>query len=445
MNLGGFLQNVGLQAGYNEIYGVQQGLQKSDLELKQLAVKQGQMQLLQQAQIMKSREAIAKEQQAQNAISQGKVQSPMAIAGQYDRFAQQALASGDYKGATEYQILATNSRQQAKDAQLYDQKQKQAVSEDAGKAALTLKTNPTEQNYASFVAAMTRAGHGGQLPATFGDFLKNPGAAASLDAASIMGESTKDVLNQQEKQREFELKQRDQQRQFQQRRADTQAQLSMVAAMHDQTMAMQRDSLKLRESRAEQASADRRARLQETKSSNQFNEEQKVITAAEGAAKPVIEQYRTVNSALTAAKSGSPVLDQQLRQALPSLNSFLKGRATNIYYKDNANFGNVAQRAENALSRFATGKFSEADRTLIQEGLNYMQSQNIVDLNQQEKDMKENAAARGLDPSKVMLPGNFPRVPSDALGTAVTPDGSLTYAVKGADGNIEWYTLGGSK
>jgi len=437
MSLGGFLQGVGLQMGYNDIYGTKLNLEHADLKLKQQQVQMNSLAMQQQKQIMTGREALMKEEQTQAALNKGKVVSPMQAASQYDQLAQLALGHGDFQSATAFQNESKTLRETAKDTALMVAKQKQSTEEDAAKAAIALKQNPTEAGYHAWVANMAKAGQDvSKYPATLQQFAQNPGAMAALGAASTLGESSKDILASKEKQREFQLKQQQVQEEQAQRRQDRLTQQQLVASMHEQTHNEQVQARLDREQAAQQAHLDRQEKMKQAESGKHFDERQKLVTTAETANSDTLKQYKTVTGAMGAAMQGSAVGDQQLRQALPSLNSFLKGRATNVYYKDNANFGNLAARAENAISRFTQGKFSEADRGQIVTALHYFQAQNTKELNDAEIQLKENAKAQGLDPNKVQLPGTFPRVPEGATATGLTPDGNLAYEQDG-----KWYLL----
>lgn len=447
MNLGGFLQNVGLQMGYNEIYGVQQGIQKTDLQLKQLAVQEGQMKLAQQAQIMQVRQAIAKESQTQDALNKGKVQSPMAVAAQYDKDAQQFLAVGDMQSATQYQQLATSARQQAKDAQVYAAKEKQGKDEDAAKAALAFKNNPNPSTYGAWTAAMTRAGQDtSRMPATLGDFLKNPGAGAAVNAATTLGESSKDVIAQQQKQQDFELKRRDQQEQYALRRADTQAQRAMTAAMHEETIAMQKENQKFRQQQEANASADRRQKMAEAKDNAAWSHTQTLVDHAQQNAAPDVKQYRATQELMNLVSVGGSASDKQVMNQLATYLANAPGRSTNLYFTNNKAIGDLYQRTLNQLQGFLGGTMSPATREAIRQDAAKMRAMDVLVLNAQEAQLKDTVKARvGEGQKGVQLPENFPRLPDGATEAKPGIDANgnvvITFKITGPDGKVRYGTM----
>jgi hypothetical protein len=116
----------------------------------------------------------------------------------------------------------------------------------------------------------------------------------------------------------------------------------------------------------------------------------------------------------------SPQADQQLRQDLTALQGHFKGRATNLFYKDNKNYGDLVNRVSGMLSHGFTGRFSEADRQEIGRMLTEMQSK-VIDpaLVKLEQQQKAHAKRYGLDPDLIELQGDFNRTPAATAPTAL--------------------------
>jgi hypothetical protein len=158
-------------------------------------------------------------------------------------------------------------------------------------------------------------------------------------------------------------------------------------------------------------------------------------------AKPFLQDRDNIQNIRGLLAVDTPYGDQQVRQNLTALMANFKGRATNVYYKDNAHYGDIANRVSGMLSHGFTGKYTEADRKGLSDMLDQMES-TVVDpaLSKIEETQKAKAKKYGLDDSLVELPSDFKRttapkgLPEGTVGSKVI--GGVTYYKK--DG--KWYS-----
>ena len=201
---------------------------------------------------------------------------------------------------------------------------------------------------------------------------------------------------------------------FVQKEADLAESRKLRQQMHDDT---ERDR---REARS-QAAAAREQMIQLRKSEAadrnanhssevQFRQSEKLNSTLQSAAKPLLEDRQNIIDLKGLLAVDSPVADQQLHQDLTSLSGHFKGRATNLFYKDNKNFGDVVQRLSGWASHAFTGRYDEQSRKDIHSMLDQLQ-RNVIDpsLSNLEKNQQEKAKKYGLDPSMVQVQGDFGR------------------------------------
>lgn len=171
--------------------------------------------------------------------------------------------------------------------------------------------------------------------------------------------------------------------------------------------AAQRDLIRSGQQAAAEERASRRA---EAKDKSDFAQTEKLNSKVQAEAKPFIGDLERVNHIQGLLKVDSSAADQQIHQSLVAVLGDFKGRATNQFYKDNKNFGDVVDKAEGFLSRAFTGRYSENDRVAIGKMMSDMKSKTIEPaLAKLESDQKAHAKGYGLDPDQVAIQGDFNR------------------------------------
>lgn len=187
---------------------------------------------------------------------------------------------------------------------------------------------------------------------------------------------------------------------------------------------------------ATEARADRAAANQQ---SQQFRQSNKLNNDLTRQAKPFLDDLGRLDEIQGLLQTNSSAADQQVRQSLTSLLGSFKGRATNQYYKDNANFGSAANRLTGMLSHGFTGQYQDSDRQQIAQLVQSMR-ENVVApaLSSMERGAKQKAQGYGLDPDQIEINADFTRAQqasassgSYAEGQTATGPGGQKVVFKG--------------
>jgi hypothetical protein len=188
--MGGFFQNLGLQAGYNIIYGQQQARAQADTELKQQQVLTAKAQLAQQAQLADVRSKVSQVAQAELAGIKDDVEAPVQKADFAMKAAERLEAAGDLQGAASWRQQAEVYTKQGKEAREAAVQKQVKTTEDLAQAALAFKTAPSAETYGQLSAAIARSG---------GDISKmplpgDPALPAFVEAQTRRGMKASDQL-----------------------------------------------------------------------------------------------------------------------------------------------------------------------------------------------------------------------------------------------------------
>lgn len=146
--------------------------------------------------------------------------------------------------------------------------------------------------------------------------------------------------------------------------------------------------------------------------------------------KPLQEIGRRIDIARQLLETGLPIADKQLQGALVDV--FNNIRATNHLYQDQANFGDLYNRMENAVSRIATGTYSEANRQEIRTMLDNMDKNVVTPAYQQvKKNFEEAANDYGVNPKRSFAAGSrwreAPPATAQAKEAAKASEKGLTF------------------
>lgn len=180
-------------------------------------------------------------------------------------------------------------------------------------------------------------------------------------------------------------------------------------------MAAQRELTRSTIASAAEARADKAA---DKAKDTDFKQSEKLNGRLAADAKPLLEDRRRMDQIDGLLEVNSSAADQQIHQALTAVMGNFKGRATNLFYRDNKNFGSVASRMSGFLSHSFTGRFQESDRQMIQSMVDDMKN-NMIDpaLANIEGQAKNHAKRYGLDPDNIEVQGDFNRDAKPAAPT----------------------------
>jgi hypothetical protein len=218
-------------------------------------------------------------------------------------------------------------------------------------------------------------------------------------------------------------------------KSDTEMKRMQLDSLNEQrraTNAMQQGNQQLRAAMLQEHSTEKAAKLT-------FQQTEKLNTTAQKEAKPLLEDRQRIEDVKGLLAVDSSQGDQQVHQALTAVMGHFKGRATNLFYKDNAHYGDLVNRISGMASHAFTGRYSEADRKGIYDMLDGMQN-SVIDpsLTRIEDGQKKHAQGYGLDPEQIEVQGDFNRVKPTTAATAapaIKSIGGVNYYKK--DG--QWY------
>jgi hypothetical protein len=319
--------------------------------------------------------------------------------------ATEMLKKGNFEGAKVMSDLAKKELDRAKDLRVEQEASQQQRKEALSSASVDYLQAPTPENTKQLAQAAMDAGVN---PVT----IPPPGTmqfsawAKSQQTAALTG---KEKLTYLEKAREFDVEQERRNAEFDQRTQDRADARAQSAAFQSASLDMRREGMELRKILAEGAVADRKDRRETAKDRADFKETTKLVDQIQKEAKPYF-QDRSITQAIKGHLSdGSSVDDKQINQLLTSMKSGV-GRATNLYYKDNKNFGDVAEKIAGFTSATFTGRYSDEQRKQIYEMADKME-RSVIDpaLRNLENDAKKKAKLYNLDPEPVSLSGEFNR------------------------------------
>lgn len=335
--------------------------------------------------------------------------------------------AGNFDGAKTMGDMAKSEVDRAKSLRVEQAAKQQEYIEKSAQAAVQYVQNPSPENATALAGTATNAGVN---PMT----IPQPGTMEFMAWAKdrqTVAMSSKDHLKFMqdiyEKDRAFQEKQEYHQDQI----ANRQAALAQTAAFQQGTLGLRQESFELRKFMAENAIGAKDERAANAKEKSDFKETTQLVASAEKAAKPYF-QDRGVTQSIKGllSEGGSPAQDKQIQQLLTSLKSN-GARATNLYYKDNKNFGDFAQKIEGFASQTFTGRYSDEQRKQIFEMVDGMERK-VIDpaLRNLETDAKEKAKLYKLPTDAVKLGGDFNRTVAPKSGATAKGGASVTGGVE---------------
>lgn len=411
--MSGFIQGLGLAYGRQLQYNDQKQLLDADIALKQQAVQQGQMNMDMQRQQAQIRQQIGLQIADEQRATAATVTDPIQQAKQWRNHEAQYNATGDWEAAARAGKMADELVSQAKEAftekQKADKEHKETAATTAQILLDTLKDpSATPSSKAAAVAEFGKAAIASGIDPTKLPMPNTPEFQSLAKRMSLGAQSAEKMQEHAEKAREFE------QRQKEMREAKAAALADRQEARRA-TAAIREGNLDLRRSEA----ADRHARKDDATA---FRETEHLNSTLQSAARPLLGDRDRVTSVKGLLAVNSSEGDQQVRQALTSLLGNFKGRATNLYYKDNKNFGDTVDKLFGWSAHTFTGRYSEKDRHDIYEMLDKMEK-HVIDpaLTRLEADQQRKAKRFNLDPADVAVQGDFNRVGAAAPAAPTRP------------------------
>jgi hypothetical protein len=316
------------------------------------------------------------------------------------------LKKGDMYGYETMSKLATEKTEALKALHVQQEQAKATKLEALSNTALEFQTSPTPALGEQLVKAAVDAGENPvnipqQGTPQFASWAKDKQTAAMSSADKV-----KFLTAEADRQRAFKEKQ-DEHRDHEE---DLAASRALTASNQAATQEMRRESLDFRRQEAADRAADKKDKRSAAQVTADYKVEKDLNRTLEREAKPLTTDLSLVNTALNLLRTDTDASNQQLRQMLPSMVGEVKGRSTNLFYKDNKAFGSVMGRLESHLSSFAAGKPSESVRKELYETLTAMK-EGVIEpsLTNLEKAGKERAKKYDVDPENVSLDQEFER------------------------------------
>ena len=186
--LGGFLTGLGLQMGYNDLYGQQFQQQQAKTQLLKAEAEKDQLQAQQMQQQMKTQKDLGAFVQSQTQLDGADAANPLKQAQMYNKAAGLAASQGDFASAQEMTTLAKNATQDAQEAVVAQAKQQQLKKEDLANTADEYSANPTRDGA---MALAKKAIAAGVNPATIPANLNSPEGQAWVNQQKLAGMDSK--------------------------------------------------------------------------------------------------------------------------------------------------------------------------------------------------------------------------------------------------------------
>lgn len=158
MALGGFLGQLGYQAGQNIIQGVALDTDKTNLELKQQQVAQNKLSLLSQQRTAQTKQQVGQMISSEIQKDQSILTDPQKSIKLYGEAETKFLQNGDFEGAKEMSTMVDQKTKESKDAAALVAQQGALKKEDLANAAQNYATNPTPELAADMTRKAVAAG-----------------------------------------------------------------------------------------------------------------------------------------------------------------------------------------------------------------------------------------------------------------------------------------------
>jgi len=323
-----------------------------------------------------------------------------------------ALGQGNFEGARRMSEMAAAAADRSKQLFMEQQKEQQAKKETLAEVASEYISSPTPENTLALGKAAVAAGVD---PSKIPKDVNSPAFAAWAKNQQMASMSGKERVAALEKGREFDQKEDERKKEFEERQADRREARAQTAAIQAGNLALREQGLELRKQLLESTERDRADKVTDAKKNSSFRQSRELNQDLQKQADPMLRDRRLGEDVLGLLRVDSPVADNQISQSLTSLLGEMKGRATNVYYKDNKNFGSAMGRIEGFVTRGLTGRYTESERKEIYEMVTGMQKMTIDPaLRNLEKDQKRRAEKFDLDPENIKIQGDFERSSQDS-------------------------------
>jgi len=286
-------------------------------------------------------------------------------ANQSEKFAQLAAKSGAVAQQEKYAKDAAEIRSKASSARAQEQKEKIENANMIGEAIGVVKDQTSLDS--AVERLKTIPGGLDALPAM--GFVKTPTGGYVFtpiggEHAYVFGKTTMAMKDQMKAQLDIEEEAR--------KKADLERQ-KLVDAQHmkknDEDTALGRANLSLRGSELEL----NRGLRQDAKAVSTGTEIRK---EQDKALKPIDDVQQNVTTAKQLLATSTPASDKQLQTQLTNI--FDKTRATNLLFKENANFGSLAGRVEGFIGRAFTGQYTDNQRAQIKNMIDDMENNVLI-------------------------------------------------------------------
>lgn len=374
---------------------------KANAQLKQMDVLQSQQKIAGQQDVaawMKAN-ATSDAQQGKDGVAQ---------LAEMQKGAQGMLAKGDMAGYEMMTGLAKTKASELKEMHVAQQQDKAEKMETVAQAAAQYSSNPTPQGGEAIVKAAVAAGIDPMTIPPPGS-LKFSAFAKDLQTASM---SAKDRVEWEDKKLDRDRAFKEKQDEHKDHEQDLAATRALTASNQAAMQASRAESQAFREEMAVEHRDDRKSAL--SKATDEKDRAMGDKITRETQALPVVKNAlmdRSVTENILAleADGGSPLKDKELHQLLTTMHAGT-GRATNLYYKDTANFGTTDEKVAGFLSQTFTGRYSDEQRRQAFELAHTMQDK-VIDpsLKRMEDDAKARAVKYKIDPDLVEIAGPWNR------------------------------------
>jgi len=249
--------------------------------------------------------------------------------------AQRLFAVGNFKEGTALLNVAKENRALSKENLAEGQKTQKNLLETSSKAALVSLSDP--ENPVAFLEAGNRYLAAGGDPQRLAQIKTPEDQKRFLTESSKASMSAADQLKWEQNEADKKRTAEETSKRNQESHEDRQARLQATAAAKEANKIL-KDQLTL----------------------NQQNvHSERLNSDLARTAKPYMEDLHHIQLFKQLLKEGTPVAMQQLRQDLPAALGKFSARATNLYYKDNKNFGDIVTRLSDATYHMVAGQFSE--------------------------------------------------------------------------------------
>ena len=409
--IGGFLQGLGQQAGYNINYQQQYADTQANIDLKQQQVALGKLDVVEKQQQVESRKSSL--DLFKGAMSEAK--GPKEQAAALQKVMMQAMSMNDIStmnsAGAMLKVVQGEEDRTTNEALVAAEARHEATSMTASEYIATKSPEAAQALIQDYKAAG-------------GDVTKLPPPGEKFDAwAETQQLQGKEGMNRAKFAQELQRKKSDEVDKKERLAREDAAKAEDRKATH----ALQQGNLDARLANTQLIGAMRSDAVAAKANKVSFDQTEKLNTKLQAAAKPILEDRQRLDDVMGLLAAGNAASDQLARQALPGLLGHFKGRATNLYYHDDKNFGDIEERASSALSWTFSGKMSDANRDILKKSLEDMRDK-VVDpqLQKLEDDQREHAKKYGLDPENIEVQGQFNR---KAAKTKTI--GGITYVSKG--------------